>query len=72
MSGIATVGVPPCEGHEVEPGTIRRVERKGHTYAVFNVGGRFHVTDDTCTRGFASLSNGMLDGDVVRAILQDT
>ena len=33
--------------------------------AVFNVGGRFHVTDDTCTHGFASLAEGELHGCIV-------
>lgn len=54
-----------CEDWAVEPGKARRVVVKGRSLAVFNVGGEFHVTDDTCTHGFASLAEGTLDGGVV-------
>lgn len=33
--------------------------------AVFRIDGRFFATDDRCTHGGASLSEGMLDGEVV-------
>ncbi len=33
--------------------------------AVFNIGGKFYVTDDECTHASASLADGMLDGDVI-------
>ncbi len=65
MNEVETTGAPLCEGLEVEPGTIRRVDKDGRAYAVFNVDGEYHVTDDTCTHGFASLSEGMLDGHIV-------
>jgi nitrite reductase/ring-hydroxylating ferredoxin subunit len=66
MSGVErTAGAPLCEAWAVEPGTVRRVDRQGRSYAVFNVDGAYYVTDDTCTHGFASLSEGMLDGHVV-------
>lgn len=61
----AAAATPLCEGWVVEPGTIRRVDKNGRAYAVFNVAGEFHVTDDTCTHGFASLSEGTLDGHIV-------
>ena len=32
---------------------------------VFNVDGQFYVTDDACTHGPGSLSEGFIDGDVV-------
>ena len=35
------------------------------TLAVFNVDGEFHVTDDQCTHGPGSLSEGFIDGDIV-------
>ncbi len=35
------------------------------TLAVFNVDGEFYVTDDLCTHGPGSLSEGYIDGDVV-------
>lgn len=56
---------PLCGTADVAPGTARRVEHQGRTLAVFNVAGEFHVTDDTCTHGFASLSEGWLEGHTV-------
>jgi nitrite reductase/ring-hydroxylating ferredoxin subunit len=54
-----------CEDWSVEPGTARRVEVNGRALAVFNVDGGFHVTDDTCTHGFASLAGGTLAGHII-------
>ena len=42
-----------------------KVERDGLELAVFNVDGEFYVTDDQCTHGPGSLSEGYIDGDVV-------
>ncbi len=51
---------------EVEPGGVRRVELPGlPPLAVFNLSGTYFVTDDTCTHGKASLSEGYVDGDTV-------
>lgn len=54
-----------CEDWAVEPGKARRVVVKERAFAVFNVAGEFHVTDDTCTHGFASLADGTLEGHVI-------
>jgi nitrite reductase/ring-hydroxylating ferredoxin subunit len=55
-----------CKAADVAPGECRRVEIAGREpVAVFNVEGRFFVTDDTCTHGQASLCDGFLDGKVV-------
>lgn len=54
-----------CAAAEVAPGCARRVLVGSQPLAVFNVGGRYHVTDDTCTHGFSSLSSGELDGCIV-------
>jgi len=55
--------VPLCKVTEVEPGTVKRVEVTGlPPLAVFNVSGHFHVIDDTCTHGKASLSEGYVEG----------
>jgi nitrite reductase/ring-hydroxylating ferredoxin subunit len=56
---------PLCEDWSIEPGSARRVELGGRRLAVYNVGGTFHATDDTCTHGFASLSEGSLEGHVI-------
>ncbi len=56
-----------CDVASLEAGEIRQaVLPSGHKLAVHNVGGRFYVTDDTCTHGQASLSEeGTLDGTTV-------
>ena len=59
------MGEEICEDWSVEPGMVRRVTIAGRRLAVYNVDGEFHVTDDTCTHGFASLSEGTLEGHVI-------
>jgi biphenyl 2,3-dioxygenase ferredoxin component len=54
-----------CNTSEVEPGAALRVERGDLTLAVFNVEGELFVTDDACTHGPGSLSEGYIEGDVV-------
>ena len=54
-----------CSTSEVVPGAALKVERGNLTLAVFNVEGEFYVTDDTCTHGPGSLSEGYIEGDVV-------
>ena len=54
-----------CSAAEVAPGTALKVETGELALAVFNVGGEFFVTDDLCTHGPGSLSEGYIEGDVV-------
>ncbi len=54
-----------CSAADVAPGTALKVEEAGLELAVFNVDGTFYVTDDQCTHGPGSLSEGFLDGDIV-------
>jgi nitrite reductase/ring-hydroxylating ferredoxin subunit len=54
-----------CSTSDVTPGNALRVEAGHLTLAVFNVEGEFFVTDDACTHGPGSLSEGYIDGDVV-------
>lgn len=52
-----------CRADELGPGEMRRVVREdGPPLAVYNVGGEFHATDDTCTHARASLTEGDLEG----------
>jgi nitrite reductase/ring-hydroxylating ferredoxin subunit len=52
-----------CLAAEIPPGQVKRVLVDGYPpLAVFNLNGAFHVTDDTCTHGAASLSEGEIDG----------
>ena len=46
-------------------GTALKVEAAGLIVAVFNLDGEFYVTDDSCTHGPGSLSEGYVDGDVI-------
>jgi nitrite reductase/ring-hydroxylating ferredoxin subunit len=57
--------VPLCNTADVPVGSALRVEVDGLTLAVFNVDGTFYVTDDNCTHGPGSLSEGSLVGEVV-------
>jgi nitrite reductase/ring-hydroxylating ferredoxin subunit len=54
-----------CSTDDVAPGTALRVEAGDLTLAVFNVDGQFYVTDDMCTHGPGSLSEGYIEDDVV-------
>lgn len=51
-----------CAQSDVAEGSILKVETEGLLLAVYHVEGRFYVTDDTCTHGPGSLSEGYLDG----------
>lgn len=54
-----------CAKEEVAPGEIIKVAKGNLQLAVYNVDGSFFVTDDTCTHGPGSLSEGYLDGHVI-------
>ena len=54
-----------CSTADVAPGTTLKVEVEDLTLAVFNVDGQFYVTDDLCTHGPGSLSEGYIEDDVV-------
>lgn len=61
----ATKRLELCNAADVGPGTALKVEIADLTLAVFNIGGTFYVTDDTCTHGPGSLSEGFIEDDVV-------
>jgi nitrite reductase/ring-hydroxylating ferredoxin subunit len=54
-----------CDKAEISEGEAVKVEIEGLELAVYNVEGQFHVTDDTCTHGPGSLSEGYLEGHVI-------
>lgn len=55
-----------CAAADVPAGSVRKCVVPGRSpFAVYNVNGEFFVTEDTCTHGMASLSEGTLDGDVI-------
>ena len=61
----APVRIELCKIDEVAAGAALRVEKDGMVLAVFNVDGEYYVTDDACTHGPGSLSEGYIEGDVV-------
>jgi nitrite reductase/ring-hydroxylating ferredoxin subunit len=54
-----------AEVKDVPPGSAIAVELVGHKVALFNVEGRYHAIDDTCTHRGGPLSEGALDGTTV-------
>ena len=54
-----------CSTADIAAGGALRVETGDLVLAVFNVGGAFYVTDDNCTHGPGSLSEGYIEDDVV-------
>jgi nitrite reductase/ring-hydroxylating ferredoxin subunit len=54
-----------CRTQDIAAGSALRVEAGGLTLAVFNIDGTFHVTDDHCTHGPGSLSEGIIEGEIV-------
>ena len=54
-----------CKTAEVGVGKAIRIEKGSLVLAVFNLEGEFHVTDDACTHGPGSLSEGCITGDVI-------
>ena len=54
-----------CSTADIAPGAAVKVEIEDLALAVFNVGGEFFVTDDACTHGPGSLSEGYIEDDVV-------
>ena len=54
-----------CRTDDVAVGSALKVETNDLILAVFNVAGEFYVTDDTCTHGPGSLSEGYITDDVV-------
>ena len=54
-----------CKVEDVRAGEVRRVEAGNLTLAVYNLDGEFWVTDDACTHGPGSMSEGFVEGDVI-------
>jgi nitrite reductase/ring-hydroxylating ferredoxin subunit len=60
-----TSKVKLCNTNDVLEGTAIRVDAAGLAFAVYNIEGQFYVTDDRCTHGPGSLSEGYVDGHIV-------
>jgi nitrite reductase/ring-hydroxylating ferredoxin subunit len=58
-----------CAKAEIAPDSVKAFEVGEKRLAVFNIGGRYYVTDDECTHASASLADGMLDGEVIECAM---
>lgn len=54
---------------ELAPGAMKRVDIRGRRILLANVAGRLCAVDDTCTHEEASLSTGVLRGELVKCPL---
>ena len=54
---------------ELQPGTMKRVDVRGRRILLANVAGRLCAVDDNCTHEDASLSTGVLRGELVKCPL---
>lgn len=61
--------VKVCRRDEVAEGEALKLSQFPIEVALFNVGGEFFATQDQCTHGQWSLSEGYFNGDVVECAL---
>ena len=57
---------------ELREGTMRRYDIGGRRILLANVAGRLYAVDDTCTHEEASLSAGVLQGELVKCPLHNS
>lgn len=50
---------------DVPPGRMKCINLKGHRIALYNLGGEFFATQESCTHAEASLCDGDVSGDEV-------
>ena len=54
-----------CKASDLAPNSVLKVERPEGALAVYNLDGEFYASDDRCTHGLASLSDGdIVDGEI--------
>jgi nitrite reductase/ring-hydroxylating ferredoxin subunit len=58
-----------CAQSDIAPETVKAFDVGDKRLAVFNIEGKFYVTDDECTHASASLADGMLEGDIIECSL---
>ena len=53
-----------CKVGDLEENAVKQVEIDDRPpLAVYNLGGKFYCTDDICTHGMASMSDGDIEGE---------
>src|SRR5262245_32070779 len=58
-----------CRDTDIEEGGMMPFEIEELQIAVYRIDGEFFATDNVCTHGFALLTDGILDSDVVECPL---
>ena len=58
-----------CAQSDIAPESVKAYEVGDRRLAVFNIEGKFFVTDDECTHASASLADGMLEDGVIECSL---
>jgi|SRR5579872_7108307 len=58
-----------CAQADIAPESVKAFEVGDLRLAVYNIDGKFYVTDDECTHASASLADGILDGDIIECSL---
>lgn len=61
--------IPVCRTSDVPNNSVKFYMVDGRSVALYNIDGAVYATDDECTHGAASLSEGTLDGDVIECPL---
>lgn len=69
MSTIASEWHYAVDVSDVEDEDVVQVVIKGLELAVYRLGGQFYATEDACTHGQASLSEGVVVGDIIECPL---
>ena len=54
---------------DVPPGSTLAVDAAGEAICLYNLAGRIHATQDSCTHEEASLAGGYVDGDCIECPL---
>ncbi len=54
---------------ELDEDEVMQVNVNGKEIALYNLGGTFYATGDTCTHAFASLADGYIEGDRIECPL---
>src|SRR5437588_9636328 len=63
------VFLPAAKTGDVAEGTAIKVTVGERDIALFNLGGSFYATDESCTHAYASLVDGYIDGEEVECSL---
>jgi 3-phenylpropionate/trans-cinnamate dioxygenase ferredoxin subunit len=69
MSEMTQQFIEAGKAGELAPGTMKRIDVRGRRILLANVDGRYCAVDDTCTHEDASLSTGVLKGELVKCPL---